>query len=389
MSAPNRPTTDTVSVSGQHEITRRHWLALLHTPGIGPATCHRLLDKFSSPECLFSRTVSELQQAGVPQSVAQSLQQPDWHAVDQDMRWLDAADNHLITCQDPEYPRLLSESGQPPALLFVHGQVAALTQLQLAIVGSRHPTRGGEENALAFSRYLAGQGLVISSGLALGIDAIAHQGALDAGGRTLAVMGTGLDRVYPASHRELAHRIAEQGALISELPPGTPPLAQNFPRRNRIISGLSLGVLVVEAAQRSGSLITARCALDQGRDVFAIPGSIHNPLSRGCHELIRNGAKLVETAEHILEELGSMALGEMTSHKKAHNTHNKPAEMDQEYQQLLHAMGYDPVSVDELVNRSGLTPEQLSSMLLLLELEGYVTSGHGGRYMRARKEGLT
>jgi DNA processing protein len=230
---------------------------------------------------------------------------------------------------------------------------------------------------------------VITSGLALGIDAAAHQGALDAGGQTIAVMGTGLDRVYPASNRELAHRIAEQGALISELSPGTPPLAQNFPRRNRIISGLSLGVLVVEAAQRSGSLITARCALDQGRDVFAIPGSIHNPLSRGCHELIRNGAKLVETAEHILEELGSLALGEITSSQTTTGAVENRAELDKEYLQLLEQMAYDPVSVDELVSRSGLTPEQLSSMLLVLELEGYVASSHGGRYTRTRKESLT
>jgi DNA processing protein len=212
---------------------------------------------------------------------------------------------------------------------------------------------------------------------------------LDAGGSTIAVMGTGLDRVYPASHRELAHRIAESGALVSELSPGTPALAQNFPRRNRIISGLSLGVVVVEAAQRSGSLITARCALEQGRDVFAIPGSIHNPLSRGCHELIRNGAKLVETAEHILEELGALALGEITGKQTTENTDINTLQMDEEYQLLLEKMGYDPVSVDELISISGLTPEQLSSMLLLLELEGYVSSSHGGRYARTRKESLT
>ena len=389
MSANNLPIADSETTSPQRDSVLRYWLALLHTSGVGPATCHRLLDKFSDPKALFSIPVSELRQAGIPQSVAEALQQPDWSSVDQDMRWLQGKDNHLITCQDPEYPQLLIESGQPPSVLFVHGQLATLTQLQMAIVGSRHPTRGGEQNAKAFANHLSGQGLVITSGLALGIDAAAHQGALDAGGQTIAVMGTGLDRVYPASNRELAHHIAEQGALISELPPGTPPLAQNFPRRNRIISGISLGVLVVEAAQRSGSLITARCALDQGRDVFAIPGSIHNPLSRGCHELIRNGAKLVETAEHILEELGSLALGEITSGQATTVANDKPPEMDKEYQQLLQQMGYDPVSVDELVSHCGLTPEQLSSMLLVLELEGYVTSSHGGRYTRTQNESLT
>lgn len=389
MSAPSPTAPDPASVSEQPESNLRYWLALLHTPGVGPATSHRLLEKFSSPETLFSLPRGELQQAGVPQPVAEQLQRTDWSAVDRDLLWLEAADNHLLTCQDPQYPRLLAESGQHPPLLFVHGQMTTLSQLQLAIVGSRHPSRAGEQNALAFSRHLAMQGLVITSGLALGIDACAHQGALDAGGRSLAVMGTGLDRVYPASHRQLAHRIAEQGALISELPPGTPPQAQNFPRRNRIISGLSLGVLVVEAARRSGSLITARCALDQGRDVFAIPGSIHNPLSRGCHELIRNGAKLVEAAEHILEELGSLALGEITGSKTAPCADSRPAEIDNEYQQLLQQMGHDPVTIDELVSHCSLTPEQLSSMLLILELEGYVTSGHGGRYTRTRKEKLT
>ena len=388
MSANNLPIADS-ETPPQRNSALRYWLALLHTSGVGPVTCHRLLDKFSDPKALFSLPASELRQAGVPQSVAEALQKPDWSSVDQDMHWLQGKDNHLITCQDPEFPQLLIESGQPPPVLFVHGQLATLTQLQIAIVGSRHPTRGGEQNAKAFAHHLAGQGLVITSGLALGIDAAAHQGALDAGGQTIAVMGTGLDRVYPASNRELAHHIAEQGALVSELSPGTPPLAQNFPRRNRIISGISLGVLVVEAAQRSGSLITARCALDQGRDVFAIPGSIHNPLSRGCHELIRNGAKLVETAEHILEELGSLALGEITSRQTAASAVDNPAEMDNEYLQLLEQMAYDPVSVDELVSRSGLTPEQLSSMLLVLELEGYVASSHGGRYTRIRKESLT
>jgi DNA processing protein len=248
------------------------------------------------------------------------------------------------------------------------------------MVGSRNPTTGGERTARDFARHLAGCGLAITSGLAVGVDAAAHQGALEAGGITLAVTGTGLDRVYPARHRELAHRIAERGALVSEFPPGTPPLAGNFPRRNRIISGLSVGTLVVEAALKSGSLITARLAVEQGREVFAIPGSIHNPLARGCHALIRQGAKLVETADDIAEELAAL-LGGLSLEPvvdAGHADEGCHSLEDPEYQRLLQAMGHDPVSVDQLVARTGFTAETVSSMLLLLELQGHVSSSPGG-----------
>ncbi|NHZ69869.1 MAG: DNA-protecting protein DprA, partial [Thermotogales bacterium] len=296
----------------------------------------------------------------------------------------------LLTCLDPGYPALLKEIPDPPALLFVHGDPDYLNQPQLAVVGSRNPSHDGAALAREFSAHLASSGLTITSGLATGIDGAAHQGALQAGGGTVAVTGTGLDRVYPAKHRQLAHQIAENGALVSEFPPGTLPLPENFPRRNRIISGLSLGTLVVEAALRSGSLITAHAALEQGREVFAIPGSIHNPLARGCHALIREGAKLVETGDHILEELASLVTlclsqaNDGVTPKSAAGISENPANLDAEYFNLLDLMGYEPVSVDQLVQRSGLTPEQVSSMLLLLELENHVNSSPGGRYSRSR-----
>jgi DNA processing protein len=255
--------------------------------------------------------------------------------------------------------------------------------MQLAMVGSRNPTPGGVRTATDFAAHLARAGLVITSGLALGIDAASHAGALEAGQPTIAVMGTGLDRVYPGSHRELAHRIAEQGALVSEFPVGSQPRPENFPRRNRIISGLSLGTLVVEAASRSGSLISARCAADQGREVFAIPGSIHNPLARGCHALIRQGAKLVETAGDVVNELGALALAG-TLQEVANPAAAEAPALDPEYATLLDAIGFDPVPVDVLVATCGLTPAEVSSMLLQLELRGFVASSPGGLYNRLK-----
>lgn len=270
--------------------------------------------------------------------------------------------------------------------MFVQGDVTLLNAWQLAIVGSRNPSSSGRESAYAFAEYLASGDLIITSGLAMGIDAAAHQGALAGGGKTIAVVGTGLDRVYPAKHHDLAHQIVEKGALVSEFPLGTPPKAENFPRRNRIISGLSLGTMVVEAAIRSGSLITARMAMEQGREVFAMPGSIHNPLARGCHRLIREGAKLVESAEDIIEELGALAgvkpmqNDNKSTNKSAANLSKK----DPEYQLLFEKMGFDPIHIDVLISRSGLTADVVSSMLLLLELQGQVASLPGGQYIRCR-----
>ena len=291
-----------------------------------------------------------------------------------------------MTCHDPDYPVLLSQLESPPPLLYIHGQTNILSEPLLAMVGSRNPSASGVQTARDFARHLSAAGLVINSGLALGIDAACHQGALDAGMPTVAVMGTGLDRVYPARHRDLALKIAEQGALVSEFPIGTAPCAENFPRRNRIISGLSLGPLVVEAAIRSGSLITARYAGDQGREVFAIPGSIHNPLARGCHHLIRQGAKLVETAQDVMDELGMLADSCYRSDTHAVDTKaaDEPLKLDPDYQQLIDFIGFDSTSIDQLVNSSGLTPAEVSSMLLQLEMSGYIASNHGGTYNRLK-----
>ena len=366
----------------------RFWLALHRTPGIGARGCRKLLSDYGSPSNIFHATSEQLRAAGIRAQSIDALANPDWEAVDRDLAWLAEPGNRLLSCLDPGYPPLLKEIPDPPALLFVHGDPEYLQQPQLAIVGSRNPSHDGAALAREFSAHLTSCGLTITSGLASGIDGEAHQGALQAGGSTVAVTGTGLDRVYPARHRELAHQIADNGALVSEFPLGTLPLPGNFPRRNRIISGLSLGTLVIEAALRSGSLITARTALEQGREVFAIPGSIHNPLARGCHALIREGAKLVETGDHILEELASLVSlclsqsGASSVSKNITDSSDKPARLDAEYINLLDLVAYEPVSIDQLVQRSGLTPEQVSSMLLLLELEDFIASSPGGRYTR-------
>jgi DNA processing protein len=319
----------------------------------------------------------------LPDKLHSALKKPDWQLVEQDLLWLASPDRYVLKLDDPRYPTLLKEIPDPPPLLFVQGDINCLQDWQLAIVGSRNPSASGRDSAFEFARYLASGGLHICSGLADGIDAAAHKGALAGGGKTIAVVGTGLDRVYPAKNRELAHQIAGQGAIVSEFPLGTPPLAENFPRRNRIISGLSLGTLVVEAALRSGSLITARMAMEQGREVFAMPGSIHNPLARGCHQLIREGVKLVETAEHILEELGAMAeFAQITELPTDSQQSSRPVNDDAEYQQLFEHLGFDPIHIDELISRSGLTADAVSSMLLLLELQGRVSALPGGKYTR-------
>lgn len=361
----------------------RAWLTLLHAPGIGPAHYARLLACLGTPARVLAASPPELRQCGLSDATLDHLRSPDAARLEQSLAWLAEPGNHLITCQDPRYPALLAEIPDPPPLLFVRGDPTVLDQPQLAMVGSRNPTPAGLQAAHDFAAHLAGAGMTITSGLALGIDGAAHYGALDGPGRSIAVMGTGLDRVYPARHRDLAHQIAAQGALVSEFPPGTPPKADHFPRRNRIISGLSLGTLVVEAALRSGSLITARLALEQGREVFAMPGSIHNPLARGCHALIRQGAKLVENAQDIAEELGAWCTPDAV--QAADNPPEGPGILDGDYQQLLDCMGYDPVAIDGLVNCSGLTAEQVSSMLLLLELQDYVVASAGGRYARTEK----
>jgi DNA processing protein len=292
----------------------------------------------------------------------------------------------LLPLSDPLYPPLLRQIPDPPFALFVRGDATLLSEPQLAMVGSRNPSVEGRRNAEEFAEYLAKCGLVIVSGMALGIDAASHRGALK-DGKTVAVWGTGLDKTYPPRNRELAEEIIAKGAVVSEFPPGTPPLPMHFPRRNRIISGLSVGTLVVEAAKQSGSLITARTASEQGREVFAIPGSIHNPVARGCHRLLRDGAKLVESAGDILEELAPL-LG-LTALPALPAGADVPAEgappEDPEYKLLLNSLDFAPTSVDSLVERTGLTPDVVSSMLLMLELQGHVEASPGGRYSRVNK----
>ena len=359
------------------------WLTVHHAPGIGATSFHRLLETFVTPAQAIHASADQLRGLGLGAAAIDALRQPDQQALDRDLAWLEAPDHHLITCESIHYPPLLRQLPDPPPLLYAQGRVDMLSEPQLAMVGSRNPSASGQQTATDFARHFGAAGLVITSGLALGIDAASHRGALDAGTGTVAVTGTGLDRVYPASHRDLAHAIADNGVLVSEFAIGTPPLAGNFPRRNRIISGLSLGTLIVEAAVRSGSLITARLALEQGREVFAVPGSIHNPLARGCHRLIREGAKLVETAADVIDELAPLA-AVCTPATNTTSSTDDASGFGNDYTQLLEIMGFDEISIDRLVANSGLTPAEVSSMLLQLEMGGHVAANHGGHYIRLK-----
>ncbi|MDH3265549.1 MAG: DNA-processing protein DprA [Gammaproteobacteria bacterium] len=294
--------------------------------------------------------------------------------------WSDDPHNHVIFQGDENYPELLEQIQRPPPQLYLRGDPGLLHMPALAIVGSRNPTEGGVRNAFEFARHLGSSGFCIVSGLAEGIDTAAHRGALAGGAPTIAFLGHGIDRVYPAVNRDLAHQIADHGALVSEFPLGTHPHKSLFPQRNRLISGISLGTLVIEAARRSGSLITARCAGEQGREVFALPGSIHNPLARGCHQLIKQGAKLVETADDIVAELAPLATHILQNTLESTPSAALAATDDEDYRLLRKHLSYDPISVDDLAQYSGLTIDQVSSMLLILELEGAVEALSGGRY---------
>ncbi len=298
----------------------------------------------------------------------------------QEQLWLRDQRHHQIVRGDDAFPQLLEQIPNPPHLLYVDGDPESLHLPAIAIVGSRNPTKGGERNAYEFAQHLASVGFTIVSGLAQGIDTAAHRGALSAGGKTIAFLGHGIDRIYPARNKDLAAEIANNGALISEFPLGTHPGRELFPQRNRLISGLSLGTLVVEAARRSGSLITARLAGEQGREVFALPGSIHNALARGCHQLIRQGAKLVENSDDIIAELAPLAGQILQNTMESTSKQTDTESLDPEYVQLLKHVGHDPITVDELAHNSGLTIDQVSSMLLILELHGKIESLSGGRY---------
>lgn len=370
-----------MTVRCSEDDERVYWLALHRTPEIGPRRFKTLLDRFRSARAVFKASAEDLVEAGLTDPSLAYLQNPDWEAVECDLKWLSQPDRHLLLITHTAYPAHLREIAAAPPVLFVQGDLALLNDPQLAIVGSRNPTPQGEQIAFDFSKHLAKSGLVITSGLALGIDAAAHRGALAVQGVTIGVAATGLDRIYPARHQALASEILKQGAIVSEFPLGTPAIAQNFPRRNRIISGLCLGTLVVEARERSGSLVTARYALEQGREVFAVPGSIHNPLSRGCHALIQQGAKLVERIEDILEELCPSLSRTFLDVTVGSEPALDGEALDEEYRRLLNCLGFGPTSVDTLVEQTGLTAHSVSSMLLILEMRGYVSSLPGGLYI--------
>lgn len=352
------------------------WLQLALTPGLGASTIRKLLREFGMPEAVLSRKRSELK-AYASAAALDALDSPGVReAVDRALDWAAQPQRFIVTLADEAYPRLLLEIADPPPLFYARGRIELLQCPALAIVGSRNATAQGERNAEDFAKALSAAGLTIVSGMALGIDAAAHRGGLAAQGSTIAVLGTGIDLVYPQRNAALAAQIAEAGLLVSELPLNTPAAAHNFPRRNRLISGLARGCLVIEAAVASGSLITARTAAEQGREVFAVPGSIHSPLSKGCHILIKSGAKLAESAEDVLSELGGFhaAAAKIAS----------PASVAQPTGLLAH-MGHDPVDVDALCARAGLSADQVSSELLRLELAGRVTALPGGLFQRLEK----
>lgn len=403
------------------------WIRLTLEPGLGPAQARLLLAGIGLPQDIYALPSASLAKI-LPQDLARQLSRPASPQIEETiartLKWLDEPGHHLVTLADPGYPQALLDIHDPPLALYVNGRVELFNRPALAIVGARNATAGGLDNAAAFARYLAGRGWCIASGLALGIDAAAHKGALAAGqhaGGTIAVLGTGIDLIYPAANLELAHRIAAEGALVSEFPLGTPSIAYQFPKRNRIVAGLAKGVLVVEAAKRSGSLITARLAAEMGREVFAIPGSIHSPQSRGCHALIRQGAKLVESGQDIDEELGQLpsspssanARPETTVRRKTGGENTRgaalqgsqgaadlfsagadpedhaatPAAADNggartQHAELLAALGYDPVHIDILRARTGLDWPLLNSQLLELELGSVIMRLPDGRFQR-------
>ena len=370
------------------------WLRLTLTPGAGSGTSRRLLATFGSAQAVFDQSSTSLRQLGSDKLVSAIQTEPPTLAaqLQTTLDWLQAgSDRCVVMLGDEAYPSALLDIEDPPLMLYMLGvlsqralEATKIVSNSLAIVGSRNPTPQGESNARQFAKAFGSAGICVVSGLALGIDGAAHDGALLGGGQTIAVVGTGLDRVYPKKHLALAHRIAQQGMIISEFALGTPPLMSNFPRRNRIISGLSRGTLVVEAALQSGSLITARLAAEQGKEVFAIPGSIHSPQSRGCHALIKQGAKLVELAQDVLEELNLADVGTPDSPSRSLPPDEGVVwETSQSSSRaLIAALGFDAVSLDALQARTGLATAQLQAQLLELELNGLVARLPGGLFQR-------
>jgi DNA processing protein len=357
------------------------FLHLYHSLGPRRTGLVTLLEHFAGdPEQVRHCSTNELRTAGLNHDTVRKIRARQHPQVAVDLAWAATSQNHLVHYRDSAYPELLRQINGYPALLYASGNLQLLLKPQVAIVGSRNCTPGGAQTAFDFAAQLSAGGLVITSGMALGIDSAAHRGALHAAGNTIAVTGTGLDLIYPSANRKLAAEILEQGLIVSEFPLGTHAQPANFPQRNRIISGLSMATLVVEAAKRSGSLITARLAAEQGREVYTIPGSIHNPQTRGCHQLIRDGAMLAETPKDIVAGLSGLVSFVLEQQCRGSESHTEP--LDREHQQLLEAIGYDPVNCDILVQRSGLTIDKLSSMLLVLELSDLIQSAPGGCFVR-------
>jgi DNA processing protein len=375
----------------------RNWLIAIRAPALAGRKLINAVEAAGGINELFSLGRTRLQQLDLARETIDALIKPDESLLQRDLDWLSEPARHLLTWDSDAYPALLRRIASPPAALFVHGDPEVLWRAQIAVIGSRNPTVGGLEHARAFSTEFCRQGMTVTSGLASGVDSAAHHAAVHAGGRTIAVMGTGLDTVYPASSTQLAEHICESGALVSEFPIGTPPRRSHFPSRNRIISGLSLGVLVIEAGLNSGTLITARQAAEQGKDVFALPGSLHNPMVKGCHRLIREGARLVETVEHVMTELAPVASALAEDLRARIDVQSGPGTAagksipeqdvaglldDPDYQKLWLAMEFDPRSADELVHLSGLPVQSVSSMLLMLELQDMIEPHSSGRYSR-------
>lgn len=361
----------------QSENQLKYWLALTLAPQLRNSLMLKLIKQFCSIEEIFTAPLELLFPKIQPQTLAY-IKNPDWKAVEKNLLWLNENEkHHILTINDQNYPQLLREIASPPPVLFLKGDPSWLKQLQIAIVGSRHPSPAGSEIAKLFASELSAQEFCITSGLALGIDTAAHEASLAANQGTVAVMGTGLDQIYPRKNRALADQILENGLLLSEFPLSVPAKPENFPRRNRIISGLSVGTLVIEATLKSGSLITAKCAAEQGREVFAVPGSIFSERSRGCHLLIREGAKLVETTMDILEEL-SVFKGFLPSIQISTKTKVQQNKLDEAHLKLLECVGFEPTGIEKIVQRRGLPASKVTADLIELELLGYIQYSLGG-----------
>ena len=366
-----------------------YWLALIRTPGLGPATIHSLVQRYGSPAQVLASAPRDLVgHPRVTKTIIDALKTPDWASVERDLAWATQPDRRIILIEDAEYPTLLKAIPSAPIALFVHGSIAALQTAQIAMVGSRNPSPGGRQAAADLARALVGHGFAITSGLALGIDAASHQGALDGGGCTIAVSATGPDQIYPRRHQKLADDIiAHDGVVLTEFPTGVPPAREHFPRRNRIISGMARGTLVVEAALKSGSLITAHYAMEQGREVFAVPGSIYNSNAAGCHALIKQGAKLTERADDIVEEFDFSFTADKSNDRPVQRNHIKDDDLQREQNMVLFAIGFEPTAVDTVIERTGMTADRVTSILVELEIQGRIAHMISGDYMRLEGKG--